>query len=373
MSLRDGSLGHKLHTSSSQSASMTLKNGRFSIELDIQDFEPEDIDIKVQGGEIILVGRREVKRGSSTSVRQFNQKFALPSGIDVSKLSTDVNSEGTLIISAPQLEDNSTVALIEGFDISKTGDVDIQASSEARKTTSEAAFEVEGGHGHTKKVEDSQKKSQQSVTRRETEDGYEEEIIEEYEEVMTSSSSTTMMTTSGGAPGEMKIPMLVMGGGAAGGTQTTEVTSTNQNVKAKDGKILEMQKSGSNRSETKEMVIPIQIEGRAPIEKPKTPRPRMLPFEFPGMPQMPSSSQMMDCSMPGMGMPGFGSMSGASDMMAQMQAQMQQQMAQLQMGSMQSFGQMQMESVSSMQSQQASSVQATQSIQTQHAQQQQTQ
>ena len=182
MALRDGSsLGHKLNTASSQSAAMTLKNGKFSIELDIQDFEPEDIDIKVQGADIVLVGRREVKRGSSTSVRQFNQKFAVPQGVDVSQLASDVTSEGKLIISAPQIQDDSdnTVAMFEGFEISQKGDVDMKSSSEAKKTTSEAAFEVEGGHGHTKKVEDSQKKSQQSVTKRETEDGFEEEIIEE--------------------------------------------------------------------------------------------------------------------------------------------------------------------------------------------------
>lgn len=48
---------------------MQLKNGKFSIEVDIQDFEPEDIDLKVEGGTLFLVGRREVKRGTSTSVR----------------------------------------------------------------------------------------------------------------------------------------------------------------------------------------------------------------------------------------------------------------------------------------------------------------
>merc|ERR1719232_1100933 len=185
-----------------------------------------------------------------------------------------------------------------------------------------------------------------------------------------------MMTTTGGS-GEMKIPMLVVGG-AAGGTQTTEMSSTNQNIKAKDGKILEMQKTGSSASETKEMVIPIQIEGRAPIEKPKTPKPRMLPFEFPGM-SMPSmtmdlSMPSMDLSMPSMdmSMPGFGSMqmSSATDMMAQMQAQVQQHMSH-----MQSFGQMQMESASSVQQMQSSSMAqsvqqaSAQTVQAQQAQQ----
>ena len=108
---------------------MTLRNGKFSIELDIQDFEPEDIDIKVEGGHLILAGRRET-RGR---VRTFNQKFALPSGIDVSKLSTEVTSEGGLVISAPQMEDESTVALLEGFQISQKGDVDIQKSNVGRQ------------------------------------------------------------------------------------------------------------------------------------------------------------------------------------------------------------------------------------------------
>ena len=333
---------------------MQLKNGKFSIEVDIQDFEPEDIDIKVQGDSIILAGRREIKRGSSSSVRQFNQKFEIPTGLDVSALTTEMTSEGMLVISAPQLEDQTAVGIIEGFEISQTGDVDIKSSSEATKTTSEAAFEVEGGHGQTKKVEDSQKKSQQSVTKRQTEDGFEEEIFEEVMEFSSSSSTTTMMTTMGGS-GDMKIPMMVLGG-AAGGSQTTETTSTNQNVKAKDGKILEMQKVGSHKTESKEMVIPIQREGGPAVEKQKTPRPRMLPFEFPGMSAMPSLT--MDCSMPAlpsMEMPGFSmKMSSATDMMAEMQAQVEQQMAQMQMGSMATMESM--GSMSSMGSMQMSSM-----------------
>jgi HSP20 family molecular chaperone IbpA len=49
---------------------LCLQNGRYSIEVDIQDFDPEDIEIKVEGGYIVMSGRREVVRGNSTSVRQ---------------------------------------------------------------------------------------------------------------------------------------------------------------------------------------------------------------------------------------------------------------------------------------------------------------
>merc|ERR1711892_377110 len=364
LSLRDGSSGHSSHTGSSQSASMQLKNGRFSIEVDIQDFDPEDIDIKVESGSIILVGRREIKRGTSSSIRQFNQKFALPSGIDVSRLSTEVTSDGSLVIYAPQVEDSS---LAVGLAFSQQGDVDVKSSSDAKKTTSEAAFEIEGGSGTTKKVEDSKKKNQQSVTKRETEDGWEKEIVEEFQEFSSSSSSTTMMTSSGG--GEMKIPMMVTGG-AAVGKQTTEMSSSQQNMKAKDGKILEMQKTANQTSETKEMVIPIQIQGRSAIEqKPKTPRTRMLPFEFPSMPSLGMDCTVSGAGMPSMGMPAFNmSMPSATDMMAEMQAQVEQQMAQMQMGSMQSMGQMQMGAVGGMQMQQTQSAKATQSVQAQQSQ-----
>ena len=66
--------------------------------------------------------------------------------------------------------------------------------------------------------------------------------------------------------------MMVVGG--VGGTQTTETSSAQQNLKAKDGKILELEKSAKQNTETREMVIPINIEGRPAVEKPRTPKPR---------------------------------------------------------------------------------------------------
>ena len=39
-----------------------------------KDFDPEDIEIKVDGGKMILTGRREVKRGNSSSVRSIGKQ-----------------------------------------------------------------------------------------------------------------------------------------------------------------------------------------------------------------------------------------------------------------------------------------------------------
>ena len=278
-----------------------------------QDFDPEDIDISVEGSSLLLTGRREVKHGNSSSVRQINQKFVLPPGVDVSRLATEVTAEGGLIISAPQIEDGA-VTLGE-LGLAQQGEVDMTGSSEAKKTVSEAAFEVEGGQGTTRKVEDTKKKAQASTTKRVTDDGWEEEVMEESSQEVTMSSSSTSMSSGGG--GRIQIP-------AMGGTQTTEVSSSKTGVKAKDGKILEMQKTSDQRTETKEMVIPIQIQGRPAVkQKAKTPKPRMLPFEFPALPGLSMDMSPFEMAMP-----------SADDMMKQMQADMEKQMSSM-MGGMQ--------------------------------------
>ena len=88
---------------SSATSSMKLKDGHFSIEVDSQDFDPEDLDICVEGNFLIIKGEREVKRGSNTSRRIFNQRFDLPRGVDVDKITSEYKLNGKLVITAPQI------------------------------------------------------------------------------------------------------------------------------------------------------------------------------------------------------------------------------------------------------------------------------
>ena len=104
----DLKMGRDLDTSltSSKAASksqMKLKDGQFSIEVDTQDFDPEDLDICVEGNFLIIKGEREVKRGHNTSRRVFNQRFDLPSGVDVDKITSEYKLNGKLVVTAPTL------------------------------------------------------------------------------------------------------------------------------------------------------------------------------------------------------------------------------------------------------------------------------
>jgi len=368
LALKDGrNNGHTFQqTGSSQNASMQLKNGVWRMEIELQEFDPEDIDISVEGGELTLIAKREVKHGSSSSFREFNEKFAIPQGVDVTQLSSEISGDGTLVIYGPQVEDAATDS-----SVSKKGDVDVTSSSEEKKTSSESSFDVEGGTGTTKRNEASNKSRKESTTKRVTDDGWEEEIYEEYEEEEVKTKTTTLIAASGA--GGVKIPMDIIEGGM-GGKQNVEIVTSNQSMKAKDGKIIEMDNNSNRRTDTKEIIIPIQVEGQHSVqEKPKTPKPRMLPFQFPSfnMPALP----MPTLPMPNMALSTFDmTMPSATDMMAQMQMQMQQQMAQTHshMAQMQQANMMQMEQMqlsSQMQSQQSQQQQTYKAQVTHHPQQ----
>merc|ERR1712106_329909 len=123
------------------------------------------------------------------------------------------------------------------------------------------------------------KTRKESTTKRVTDDGWEEEIYEEYEEEEIKTKSTTLISANGS--GGVDVPISIAEGGM-GGKQNIETFTSSQNIKAKDGKIVEMENNSNKRTESKDIIIPIQVEGQSHTsEKPKTPKPRVLPFQFP--------------------------------------------------------------------------------------------
>ena len=97
------------------SSSFALKDGKFSLTVDSKNFDPEDIDIRVEGEKLIVHGERDVQKGSSSFKSQFHKSYDLPKGIDVENISSQINSSGQLVISAPSLlkEEEDTNLVIE--------------------------------------------------------------------------------------------------------------------------------------------------------------------------------------------------------------------------------------------------------------------
>ena len=164
-------------------------------------------------------------------MREFQEKFRIPEGVDVTKLSSEISGDGVLIITGQKREylicyQRKVIIMINNIisgpqsgdlvtDEGHKGDTDSKSSSEAKKTSTESNFVTEGGVGTTRKNEvsvelthdgptdvqyfthkASNKTRSESVTRRVTEDGWEEEVYEEYEEEEVRVKSTTLVTAA---------------------------------------------------------------------------------------------------------------------------------------------------------------------------------
>ena len=70
------------------------------------------MDIVVEGQCLIIKGEREVKRGSNVSKRVFNQKFDLPVGAEVDKITSEYKLDGKLVVSVPAASAHSSEAVV---------------------------------------------------------------------------------------------------------------------------------------------------------------------------------------------------------------------------------------------------------------------
>ncbi|XP_040579945.2 uncharacterized protein [Lepeophtheirus salmonis] len=289
------SIGTASSSTSTKASALSLQNGKFTIRIDIGDFDPEDLDIKVEEDVLFVIGEREIKRGNFVVAKSsFNQKFNLPKGIDVDNITSELHFGGKLVITAPQL-------VPQKVDPGEDPDQEVSKQGEKKTTVSEAEILLgKGGKGKSKSSETEDKQSKVSTVTRTLPDGSTvEETIEE-EEVLYETSTSTEMSLSGVGgkrPSLMELQNMLKSGAASGVTSTT-IANTNEKLKAQGGNIIEMTKEENTTDDIKEMIIPISIQGsgKAAItgpKSPKIPKPRFMPFSFPSSMNIPDPNEMM--------------------------------------------------------------------------------
>ncbi|KAI7695997.1 hypothetical protein SSS_08484 [Sarcoptes scabiei] len=86
----------------------TIENGQriFKIEIDLPYFKPENINVTVKKGEVIIDAKLEITEGSSKQSKQVNYCYSLPDEVDLDKVRSLLKTDGRLVIEAPlpQLE-----------------------------------------------------------------------------------------------------------------------------------------------------------------------------------------------------------------------------------------------------------------------------
>lgn len=85
-------------------STISLQKDKFQINLDVQQFAPEEITVKVvDKRNVIIEGKHEEKEDEHGFIsRQFSRRYILPETYDVEQLQSNLSSDGVLTITAPK-------------------------------------------------------------------------------------------------------------------------------------------------------------------------------------------------------------------------------------------------------------------------------
>uniref|UniRef100_A0A1A8HGA3 Heat shock protein, alpha-crystallin-related, b6 n=1 Tax=Nothobranchius korthausae TaxID=1143690 RepID=A0A1A8HGA3_9TELE len=91
------------------SAEVCCDDGGFTVQVDVKQFNPKDLLVKVVGDFVEVQGKHEEKKdGPGCTTLQFSRRYRIPKGVDVMALESAVSPDGRLVISAPMLRTSNT-------------------------------------------------------------------------------------------------------------------------------------------------------------------------------------------------------------------------------------------------------------------------
>ncbi|XP_072013038.1 alpha-crystallin B chain-like [Amphiura filiformis] len=75
----------------------------FAVSLDVQQFAPDELDVRVIDGEVLVHAKHEQKEDEHGYVsREFTRKYNLPEDVDPEDVKSSLSADGTLTIEAPK-------------------------------------------------------------------------------------------------------------------------------------------------------------------------------------------------------------------------------------------------------------------------------
>ena len=87
--------------SGSSFSTMQDTDRKFKVDVDIEDFSPEELTVKTIDRKLCISARREEKIGNRTSTKELNREIHLPDSIDPYAVKAFFSDTGKLIIEAP--------------------------------------------------------------------------------------------------------------------------------------------------------------------------------------------------------------------------------------------------------------------------------
>ncbi|XP_029054437.2 protein lethal(2)essential for life-like [Osmia bicornis bicornis] len=95
-------LNELLRRGESGASTIMADKDTFKVILDVQQFKPEEINVKLVDRFIVVEAKHEEKRDEHGFIsRQFVRKYLLPEQVDENQLASNISSDGILTITAP--------------------------------------------------------------------------------------------------------------------------------------------------------------------------------------------------------------------------------------------------------------------------------
>lgn len=92
-------------SSAMQSGLSEIQNDgkNFKVNLDVQQFKPEEVSVKVVDGYVVVDGKHEERSDEHGYIsRQFTRRYKVPDTVDTAAIKSTLSSDGVLTIGAPK-------------------------------------------------------------------------------------------------------------------------------------------------------------------------------------------------------------------------------------------------------------------------------
>lgn len=84
-------------------SSIQNDNKNFKVNLDVQQFKPEEVSVKVVDGYVVVDGKHEERSDEHGYIsRQFTRRYKVPDNVDLAAITSTLSSDGVLSIGAPK-------------------------------------------------------------------------------------------------------------------------------------------------------------------------------------------------------------------------------------------------------------------------------
>ncbi|EDW36064.1 GL17594 [Drosophila persimilis] len=124
-------------------STLNIDNEKFEVILDVQQFSPNEITVKIADKFVIVEGKHEEKQDEHGYVsRQFSRRYQLPSDVNPDNVTSSLSSDGLLTITAPmkKLPPPSTERVVQ---ITQTGPSSKEDNAKKVETTNDLGPLVE--------------------------------------------------------------------------------------------------------------------------------------------------------------------------------------------------------------------------------------